>query len=674
MELPLHKQTQVESFHQGSEKSPELKKVQGAENVIGLVSADIANQHPDWTAEEVALQVDHDIAGLIDTANAKNESPYGYDMSMYHQSPAYTDVIEADVTGLVEEMKSPGGEVAGALGRSEETALTEAFEIVQSAGGDKEALALVAKEIDVSHGDRSDYINEVNRQVGQVRQEHSLTGDVVFVDGVEGRSERVAINMGKLSQEELRQLLEANDPDVGKYALEFASRKIDFHDQASFQEHMKIFHALRNINGNPYTWGKKGQRGSIHQETMARYGETDQLSVLTMQAAFEDAAARIEAVKNNKNLNAEQINAEIVVAKQSLRMDIGAALSHGLRLSREMSAYWDNDRKGMAMQYLHGDIAAFGFSAGPNGQAVPNEKMRLSAMNYIANVTEIGPDACDRLHHELGIVNFDRYNKEQLKLASEITQPGANAKELLPPDGSISILISGVNGDHGGAYPDAMRAVRTTRMVPFEISSAKDLAKVDSLRYRVGAPIGQLTLAGHGGEGGLRMSRNLLIGHFDGNNNGVETITPGRNHYLHNLLYAIETDNETNRAPITLMSCSQGKNFKHNVTGKKQMSLAERFADTGYLFRVTAARETAYALPSQKAGNIYMAQQNFASRILKQVETGTRTLPAPLVNFLRRHIEKHGWSESTASQVDSPTPIKGFKPKVRKSSGNVKIG
>ncbi|MGV9002018.1 MAG: hypothetical protein ACOH18_03640 [Candidatus Saccharimonadaceae bacterium] len=105
-----------------------------------------------------------------------------------------------------------------------------------------------------------------------------------------------------------------------------------------------------------------------------------------------------------------------------------------------------------------------------DGRKVKNALLQISF-----NVEEVGTEMIERLHNELGIVNLDNYEPDDLENLSKFLDKDEEYIEHLQ-GGDVSVLFADAYGDHNGALGGAYDAYRKSsgRTLMFEIAEPGD--------------------------------------------------------------------------------------------------------------------------------------------------------------------------------------------------------
>lgn len=602
-----------------AEPTDEALRVDGAMETVAMLGDMVEQENPGMDPNAISAQVDHEIAGLVWSGNS---------------DPNPDNQITADLVGIAEELSGAGGETSNALNASPPDALEGAFVIARNGGIPEDDLARVVREIDSTHGSGiyEDHRAAVNAQAEALRDRRGLTGQVEYITTPETEVSEVLAAFDGMQQRDIDSLYAAKDPGVLLALSEISKSAVDPNDAFAFSRHKKAVRALKSTRPNAYGWKNDVVKmGKLIPEATRNYVENKGMPVVEMGVAFDDALAAVIVIDNDPDIPTEQKNSMMAEVKEKLNYSARQAIGTALETGTADPAIRDN-RIAIAEQYMQGDVREFG-----NFTDIPDAskfyRMQGSMLNYIANATEIGPQGIETLHNQLGLVNFDRYNKEQLKFGLAVAE-GKEPTAENAPDRQLSVLVSGRDGDHNSAFGPTIRRAKTQRTLPFEISNQSGLAKVNHFLDTHNLGVNHLTFAGHGGEQGVHISKKMIMGHGDYMDAaGVRHISPAQDPELRALLGRLEVNNITGSREVVLMSCSQAKR-RYMPDGTPLPSMAERIAQSFPDMRVIAPDKDAYIMATGEQGGIKMRADGPLAMELKDVNLPPKRR-AEIEEFLR---------------------------------------
>lgn len=182
---------------------------------------------------------------------------------------------------------------------------------------------------------------------------------------------------------------------------------------------------------------------------------------------------------------------------------------------------------------------------------------------YAGNVESIGVDQAVRLRKELGFVNFDRYDKQQLSLMVDVLEGKPEVRERLQ-NGEVTVLMTDSDADHNGfndARPEVLRGVAEYDKAGYEtgdtvlyteLNRQSDIYRhMIKLHRACGARPSNLVISAHGlAAGGMHFAAR------EGEWLTRETVarTPSKNRFFEKYM---QPGKETGVRNVVALSCSQ---------------------------------------------------------------------------------------------------------------------
>ena len=131
------------------------------------------------------------------------------------------------------------------------------------------------------------------------------------------------------------------------------------------------------------------------------------------------------------------------------------------------------------------------------------------------NVRVLGAETIERLHRELGVVNLDRYNPEDLQTMVKLLDKDPATIEHLQ-QGDVLTVLSDAQGDWNGAFNNSLDNVRrsTGRSLMFEITKPSDFYRHMLFLKQRGIKPSALSIDAHGLPGLTQFGSSTLNGGF----------------------------------------------------------------------------------------------------------------------------------------------------------------
>lgn len=583
--------------------------------------------------------------------------------------------VDKDVSDLVEEAHS--GELPA---ETTETVLVTGIEEVVTDG-------LMAKEtISALDATQTNALGEALNAVGSVDGDEAVARVIEAIEHtLPAQAEAVAVkdalSIDTSSLEELTVAYSQEEQSVRDAIKDVLSRPLDIRDGHQMASYAKIVKVMESVHGDALRWREElgSPDNALPDEVRHLVNNEHYLPNVYFHNATADYGSRIQILQERYQQDGSTNMDELLQLKDVYSRKTAASISYALNIK----ANGGEARLDMARAYYFGDLQTFGVSGFYDGTVyMPATKYAESAKDYLANVSALSPAGCDAVNKAFGTVNFDRYNIRQLLLMSQVAEGDSFAIERLKEE-CPSIVVTGANGDHNGAYKQLIKPLETSSTLFFEVRDMDSLRQISPYLKSIGLDeIARLTIGGHGGESGIHLTRDMVIG-GSGKPQAEQAVTVSAIYEtaLKELYRMIRPDAHTGRPSVNIASCSQAKKFKTDKAGKS-LSTAELIAMAHPGMNVTASSQIAYfAGESHQAradkGERLMLNPNASVRLLERLRTKKNT-PSIVIKFLERRTQimanKGKYYIASSTIVRAERDGTGHRLYRKRSDGRVKIG
>ena len=547
------------------------------ENAVARLES--AERRLEVIAEEVGVEgLDSAVAGYVEAVSATDVEPINQ--------------LEGAEVGVSEIITYPKDsvETAGALNNVPTEVLGEVLREVEAAAGD-EAVEMIIDAVEDNDGaGKKEHVREPIEVVSSEQIAESfqhIKGEVFRYNHALSLLQMEMRGEATFDDDALKEIASHTTLEMllGKKYVIDADGKVEIHasqealhlanriaarpfEDKELHMHLGAVRILSVEVGSSNEWRQRLNAGEQLPDAVRTYAELRQFPGIDFFARYRDEI--LPDVK--ESLDTSKSLKERRDLQEKFRTEASKTINalYGIE-------DWDDapeQIKQMVIGFKQGDIKSYGYNKGEQG--VFNIRGVEAICGYISNVNSIGSDNAAKLNGLFGTINFASYKRETLSaVLNYVENPTAYP--------SVDIIIRGQNGDHNGAFHELLRNRELVKTLVFEIGRPQEIEVINALLDKNGTAVGKVTLAGHGGRDGLRLSPNCLIGRmYEGGTRSVPS----------SLVRVMEriTPDDNGDKPVVLSSCSQGRRYNMGATP----SLADTIS---YLIpgsRVEAAPRVSY--------------------------------------------------------------------------------